>query len=177
MPHENAVIIMPTAAQVHTVFRALRRVPGNEVALVLPASVADLASVEGLDQVLTWAREQGKDVTLVGGSAQARAEAVLRGIRVATSVAAWDAWLTDARRAASELQQRIGARTGDDPGWHVIHPAPTIEDDELPAHLAVLQPDASLPPESLPADERYEDAILAVIWQTGKLNHFSTATE
>jgi hypothetical protein len=177
MPHENAVIIMPTTAQLHTVFRALRRVPGNEVALVLPASVADLAAVGGLDQVLTWAREQGKDVTLVGGSAQARAEAVLRGIRVATSVAAWNAWLTDARRAARELQQRIGTHGEDDPGWHVIHPAPTIEDDDLPAHLAVLRPDASLPPESLPADERYEGSIIAVIWQTGKLGPLSASAE
>lgn len=163
---------MPDGAQLHTVFHALKHVPRAEVALVLPAAAPNLAAIAGLDQVLTWAREQGKDVTLVGGSVQARAEAVLRGLRVATSVAAWEAWLATERATSVALDQHLQAH-GATTGWRVIRPTsvtPSADDDQ-PAYLALLRApaDAAVAPEIVPADERYEDAVIALIWQTGKL--------
>jgi hypothetical protein len=167
----KAVIALPVAGQLHAVFHALKHAP-DEVALVLPDAAPDLAAIAGLDQVLTWAREHGKDITLIGGSIQARAEAVLRGLRVATSVAAWEAWLADERSAGTALEQRLLAH-GQETGWRVIHPTkhPTADQDEPPAYLATLRPadEAAAPAEAIPADERYEDAVTALIWQTGKL--------
>jgi hypothetical protein len=174
MRPQKPVIVMPGAHDLHNVYRALKRIPSPEVALVLPASTPDLAAVTGLDQVLTWATEQGKDVTIIGGSPQARAEAVLRGLRVATSVDAWEAWLAAAKNAAAELTQRIQSH-GDDPGWRIIHPAQSFSgDDEMPAYVSALQQNNAVPMpvaagDGIPADERYEDAIIALIWQTGKL--------
>ncbi len=170
-PHKP-VIVMPGAHDLHTVHRALKRIPSQEVALVLPASTPDLAAVAGLDQVLAWAAEQGKDVTLIGGSPQARAEAVLRGLRVATSVDAWEAWLAMAKNAAAELSQRIQSH-GDEPGWRVLHPAQAADEGDVPAYLTALHDHLDAPyaaSDGIPADERYEDAIIALIWQTGKLS-------
>lgn len=151
--------------------------PGLHVAIVLPDGAPNLAAIEGLDHLLAWATAQGKDVTLVGGSEQARAEAVVAGLRVSTSVAAWEAWEAATQQASARLEEHLQAQ-GEDSGWRIIHPTHTAQaiEDDLPAYLATLSPDGdpvvALPPrgESTPADERYEDAVIALIWQTGKLS-------
>src|SRR6516225_4867124 len=90
----SPIIPMPRAPRLHDALRAIKRAPGVEVALILPAEASEFDHIPGIEQVLAWAHAAGKDITLVGGSVYARAEAVTRGLRVATDVTAWNAWLT-----------------------------------------------------------------------------------
>ena len=177
MRPQKSVIVMPSEGHVHSALRTLRQMPSLHIALILPATATKLDAIAGLDQVLAWAEEHGKDITLVGGSDYVRAEAVVRGLRVATSLDAWEAWLEDAKNATARLDAHLQAH-GDDTGWRIIHTAYTANatEDELPAYLAALSPDGrpvvALPPvaEIVPPDERYEEAVIALIWQTGKLH-------
>jgi hypothetical protein len=177
MRPQKSVIVMPGADQVRSALRAMQQLPGVEVALVLPMDAPNLAAIPGLDQMLAAAQAAGKDLTLIGGSDTARAEAIALGLRVSTSVAAWEEWRTVAQQAATQLEQHLQAR-GAESGWRIIHADRAIqaEEDDVPAYLAALRteggPILALPPtgDAIPADEQYEDAIVALIWQTGKLN-------
>ena len=176
MRPQKSVIVMPSAGHVQSALRMLRQMPSLHIALILPAAAPNLAAIEGLDQVLAWADAHGKDITLVGGSEYVCAEAVVRGLRVATSLDAWEAWLAEAKNATARLDAHLHAQ-GDDSGWRIIHTAYTANtaEDDLPTYFANLSPDGgtvvAMPPvaEPIPPDERYEEAVIALIWQTGKL--------
>lgn len=167
----SAVLVMSGSRHLRGVLRALRRITECKVALVLPAEAASLAAIPGLEQVLAWARDEGKDVTVIAGNANVRAEAVACGLRVATSLAAWQIWQRethDADRLAEALWHEREAFTG----WRIIHASALPDDDDVPAYVAAIGAEYGLPlvvPEDIPTDERYEATIFAVLCETGGL--------
>ncbi len=163
---KKAVLVMPDAARLRGALRAIRHIQGAAMALVLPVDAPQLAAVIGLAQVLEWAREAGKDVTLIGGSPALRAEAVALGWRVSTSLEEWERWLAETHPSAV-----------DEPGWHIFRagaltpqPAPTRAGPDLRSPGST--PNAT---DLLTNAERHEEAIIALIWQTGKLTEVPAA--
>ena len=83
---------------------------------------------------------------------------------------------TDTPMLAAIFVASIAELTGDDYSETQQAAWANAAEDELPAYLAALSPDGgtvvALPPvaETVPPDERYEEAVIALIWQTGKLH-------
>jgi hypothetical protein len=172
----DQVVVMLSARHLRRVKRAFKQARSTEMALVLPAQAANFVAVPGLETALAWAAEYEKDLTLIGGSAALRAEAVARGLRVATDVAAWTCWLADALVRAAKQESGAQARQG----WHVIRPSAGAENDALPDFVAALGMTAGLAVGdslAIPADECYENAVIATLWDTcdftGSLPHIS----
>jgi hypothetical protein len=165
----SAVLILPGSRHLRGALRALRHIAEREVALVIPAKIESLAAIPDLEQLLAWARDAEKDVTIITSNAEVRAEAVALGVRAATSVAAWQTWQRathDADREAEEIWSNREAFTG----WRIIHPPPFPQDDDMPAYVAAIGAEYGLPlvvPEEIPADEMYETALFALLCETG----------
>lgn len=170
---QNPVIPIPHAPHLQEAFHAIKRVHGADVALILPDQAATLAEIPGLEQVLTWAAAAHKDVTLVGGTPTARAEAIVRGLRAATDITAWQGWLAEAHAHAARQDRRL-QDTSHHAGWRLIQRSRPTTDDTPPAFVTALGEQSGIlafgtSSDGIPCDERYEAAVLELIWQSGKL--------
>lgn len=171
---QNPIIPIPHASHLQEAFHAIKRVHGTDVALILPDQASSLAEIPGLEQVLAWAAVADKDVTLVGGSPTARAEAVVRGLRAATDITAWQGWLAEAHVHAAHQDRRMHS-TSKHSGWRLIQRTPPPSDDTPPAFVTALGEQSGIlafgtSSDSIPCDERYEAAVIALVWQTSKLD-------
>lgn len=157
--HSTAIITLPPT------HRPRLGVPRGvvDLAVVLPAG-AETVQVSGLAEALAAARAAGADVTVIAARPQAQAEAVALGLRVATSVAEWQRWLTDTRIRQARDDRRRNA--GTHLPWSVVRPglAPT---DSLPGFVLDLSGHGEPPADLMPADERYELQIADRIRATG----------
>ena len=165
---KKAVLMMPDATHLRHALHTIRHMSGAEMALVLPPDARHVQDVVGLEQVLAWARERGKDVTLIGGGAELRAEAVAQGWRVSTSLADWEQWLAETAPTPLAGNKALG--------WRILRASGADEEqlrleDAAPLPLAA---DAN-PAERLTSDEQHEEAVIALIWQTGKLTEIPAA--
>jgi hypothetical protein len=169
---KKAVLVMPDAAQLRSALRAIRHMQGAEMALVLPPGTHHLSEIAGLAQVLTWVKEAGKDVTLIGGTPEARAEAVAEGWRVSTSLDEWERWLAEAQNAAP-------MRPATNQGWRIFRASAAEQPpatDAAPLAATSAHPMANpTEVEWLTTADQHEDAIIALIWQTGKLTEVPAA--
>ncbi len=166
-PH-NAVIAVPPSRRLHRAWRALKSSRQSCVALIVPDSTASLSDLSGVDQVIAWASELNKDVTIVGGSPQVRAEAVTRGLRASTDLAAWHDWLA----AEHERTAHRAAHASDT--WRVIPPTqPRPATDTQPEFVMQLGAQVALIPlngyDGAP-DEYYEDRVIALLWETSAID-------
>ena len=162
----DQIVVMPRARCLRRAKRALMQAHAIEVALVLPAQAPGLAAVAGLEKVLLWAQECGRALTLIGGSPTLRAEAVLRGLRVATDITTWEAWLADTTRHAPSFTDSAAARLT----WRVIRPSSRADGDAFPDFVAALGMSAGMATDdalTIPPDECFEDAVIATLWDTG----------
>lgn len=178
---QTPVIPIPHAPQLQEAFHAIKRVHGADVALILPDQAASLAEIPGLEQVLAWALAAHKDVTLIGGSPTARAEAVARGLRAATDITAWQGWLVEAQASAARHDRRLHS-TSQHSGWRLIQRTRPSTDDTPPAFVTALGEESGIiafgsSSDCLPCDELFEEQVIATVWQTGKLDaHMLTAS-
>lgn len=170
------IIVMSSARRLRRVRRALKHARSAEMALVVPAHAMSFVDIPGLDAVLAWAQAYERDLTLIGGSAHMRAEAVAQGLRVATDEGAWRDWLVAALSRAPLPESGAKARET----WRVIRPSADAENDAPPDFVAALGRTAGLTTSDLlaiPPDECYEDAVIATLWDTcdfsGTLPHIS----
>lgn len=179
----NQVIFFPVSQRINAVKRAVRRSHMGEVALVLPENTASTDAMQSLLPIVTelvrWTREQGKDMTIVGGTAELRAAAVIQGLRVATDVPAWQQWLHEAERQMFRHQLRLQVNKE----WSIISQQPIRADvDAPPAYVSEILADAGIvllsiaAIDTLDADERYEDSIILTVWETGLPDDFATGS-
>lgn len=139
----------------------LTRLPARAVALVVssgedhPALLRDGA----LEALAMLAQQEGKVVTLVGGTGTLRARAVFAGLMAATSVEDWRA-ACRSRDADQPLLSRNPPTPTDHPYLWVLTPTPgaenTDDQDAPPAYLRALLPgnDTPIIDESANEDER-----------------------
>src|SRR5450631_2430844 len=88
----DEIVVMPPMRRLGRVRRAFKRARSAELALLMPPSAVSLADVPGLTEVFTWAELYAKNLTLIGGAASLRAEAIACGWRVASDATAWTNW-------------------------------------------------------------------------------------
>lgn len=125
----------------------LTRLPARSVALVVPGRQAsEMLLREGaIEMIAARARQEGKDVAVVGGTVVLRARAVLAGLMAATSVEDWRV----ACRAQETDQPLWPAPTTGRPQLRVL--APAVESDvesqevEPPAYLRAVLPKVTAP--------------------------------
>jgi hypothetical protein len=163
-----AALPMPPAHRLRRAWRALKHSHHAHLALVLPESAPSFEEIPGLEQVIAWADELGRDITIVGGNPQVRAEAIVRGLRVSTDLAAWHIWVT-----AVLAQESQRAPAGAPHTWQVLRPEPHDPGDLQPDHILWLGAQVLLiaTPDRLPAaDEIYEDRVIALLWETSGLD-------
>ncbi|MBA3826803.1 MAG: hypothetical protein H0X24_23275 [Ktedonobacterales bacterium] len=150
---------MPSVTHLRGALRAIRHMQGAELALLLPPDAHQLGEIPGLTQVLAAIKEAHKDVTLVGGTPGVRAEAVAEGWRVSTSLEEWERWLAESQAVP----------TGH--GWRIFRAAerPSASDEVVGLAATATAHTTTELAERLTSADQQEEAIIALIWQTGKL--------
>jgi hypothetical protein len=109
------VLRFSAGATLAPVMRAVRRSPTRRIALVFPLGIPCLLAasepMEALESLATFARESGKDVTIVGGDELLRAHAVAAGLWTATTLDDWHATMpAEPSRLARSKWRRAWAR-------------------------------------------------------------------
>lgn len=128
------------------VLSLLAHLPARSVALVVPTQHPDVASqIEwALDTIASRASQEGKDVTLVGGTVALRARAVLAGLAAAVTL---DDWRTARRYHEAEVSPWPEATPGGRPYLRLVTPAPEspaeVPEVEPPAYLRAILPHES----------------------------------
>jgi len=173
MQLRSQIVVMPPIHRMRRALRAIKRARTSDIALVLPEKATSFASVPGLAQVLTWADQHRKDLTLVGGNSNIRAEALVYGMRVATDTHAWAEWLDEALLYNLHQANQFARAANGGHGWRVIH-TKRQDHDLQPSFVLEIGRQAGMVlevPDFLRYDECYEDAVVATLWDTSNYSN------
>lgn len=146
--------------------REVTRARGAAIAILAPLAPEQQSAEKMLGEAVALCASLDQDATLIGGTSEWRAAAVIAGLRVSTSVEEWECWLndTEARTFRAERRRRLSTAQG----WRILQFTPPHE--SLPTYVVRLGERSGFPVRAevaTRADERYEDTLIATISATG----------